>query len=178
MNKGYAAIIIQGSAGSGKAAEINKRILKNHTLIASIKMPNDLFVGKSNVQTYIYVFKVNEAHHPDEVVRFIDFTNDGYTRTSRKKAAINLRDTNQAKERYEEVINLVRFGRTKLKIFTDKEYYEGNIDPNSGKDWNQSSPVDTKPTLNDFRKTVSDYLAWELSNILKSDIEGENSLGK
>ena len=92
--------------------------------------------------------------------------------------ADRLRDTNQAKERYEEVINLVRFGRTKLKIFTDKEYYEGNIDPNSGKDWNQSSPVDTKPTLNDFRKTVSDYLAWELSNILKSDIEGENSLGK
>lgn len=28
MNKGYAAIIIQGSAGSGKATEINKRILK------------------------------------------------------------------------------------------------------------------------------------------------------
>lgn len=39
MNKGYAAIIIQGSAGSGKAADFNKRILKQHTLIASIKMP-------------------------------------------------------------------------------------------------------------------------------------------
>jgi hypothetical protein len=178
MNKGYAAIIIQGSAGSGKAVEINKRILKNHTLFASIKMPNDLFVGKSNVQTYIYVFKVNEAHHPDEVVKFIDFTNDGYTRTSRKKSSVNLRDTDQAKERYDEIVNLVRFGRSKLNIFTDKEYYEGTIDPKSGKDWNQSSPVDTKPTLNDFRKTVSEYLAWEVSNILKSDIEGENSLGK
>ena len=28
MNKGYASVIIQGSAGSGKAAEINKRILQ------------------------------------------------------------------------------------------------------------------------------------------------------
>ena len=28
MNRGYAAIIIQGSAGTGKAIEYNKRILK------------------------------------------------------------------------------------------------------------------------------------------------------
>ena len=178
MNKGYAAIIIQGSAGSGKATEINKRILKKHTLISSIKMPVDIFIGKSSVQTYIYVFKVNESHHPDEVVKFIDFTNDGYTRTSRKKAAINLRDTGQAKERYEEVVNLVRFGGSKLNLFTNKEYYEGTIDLQSGKDWNQSAPVDTKPTLNDFRKTVSDYLAWEISTLLKSDIEVEDLLGK
>lgn len=178
MNKGYAAIIIQGSAGSGKATVYNRKILKNHTLVASIKMPTDLFAGKSNVQTYIYVFKVNEAHHPDEIVKFIDFTNDGYTRTSRRRAAVNLRDTGQAKERYDELVNLVRFGRTKLKTFTDKEYYEGHIDPQSGKDWNQSSPIDTKPTLNDFRKTISDYLAWEISTILKSDIAGEDFLGK
>lgn len=178
MNKGYAAIIIQNSAGSGKATEINKNILKNNTLIASIKMPIDLFVGKSSVQTYIYVFKVNEAHHPDETVKFIDFSNDGYTRTSRKKAAVNLRNTDRAKERYEELVNLVRFGRSKLKIFTEKEYYEGTINPKSGKDWNQSAPVDTTPTLNDFRKTVGDYLAWEISTLLKSDIDTEDLLGK
>lgn len=178
MNKGYAAIIIQGSAGSGKAIEINKRILKKHTLIASIKMPVDIFIGKSSVQTYIYVFKVNEAHHPDEVVKFIDFTNDGYTRTSRKKAAVNLRDTDQAKERYEELVNLVRFGRSKLKIFTDQEYYEGTINPKSGNDWNQNAPIDSKPTLLDFQKTVGDYLAWEISTILKSDFNEGELLGK
>lgn len=49
MKKGYAAVIIQGSAGSGKAVEYNKNILKSNTLIASIKMPIDLFVGKSSV---------------------------------------------------------------------------------------------------------------------------------
>jgi hypothetical protein len=168
MNKGYATIIIQNSADSGKAKEYNKRILEKHTLIASIKMPIYLFIGKSSVQTNIYVFKVNEKHHKDEIVKFIDFSNDGYTRTNRKKASNNLSDTDRAKERYEELVNLVRFGKSKLNIFTEKEYYENTIDPKNGADWDQSAPVDTKPTLQDFKKTVSDYLAWEVSNILKS----------
>ena len=55
MSKGYAAIIIQNSAGSGKATEYNKKVLKHSTLLASIKMPIDLFIGKSSVQTNIYV---------------------------------------------------------------------------------------------------------------------------
>ena len=181
MEKGYAAIIIQNSAGSGKAIEYNKKILKHSTLLASIKMPIDLFVGKSSVQTNVYVFRVGEPHQKDEVVKFIDFSNDGYTRTNRKKASINLRDTDNAKGRYDEVVNLVRFGKSKLKIFTEKEYYENTIDPENGADWNQSAPVDTKPTLHDFKKTVADYLAWEVSTLLKNQAngtDGEESLGK
>lgn len=169
MSGGYAAIIIQNSAGSGKAKEINKRILARNTLIASIKMPIDLFVGKSSVQTNVYVFKVGEKHEKDEMVKFIDFSNDGYTRSNRKKASNNLRDTDRAKERYEELVNLVRFGASKLKIFTQNEYYEATIDPSNGADWNKSRPVDTMPTLADFKKTVSDYLSWEVSQILKKD---------
>lgn len=172
MNKGYASIIIQNSAGSGKAITCNTEILKKHTLCASIKMPIDIFIGKSSVQTNIYVFKVGEKHHQDEMVKFVDFSNDGYTRTSRKKASNNLKDTNQAKERYEELVNLVRFGKSKLSIFTDKEYYENTINPENGADWNQSAPIDTKPTLEDFKKTVSDYLTWEVSNILKRRGDG------
>lgn len=167
MNKGYAAIIIQNSAGSGKAKEYNQRILKKHTLLASIKMSIDIFIGKSSVQTNIYVFKVNEKHHKDDVVKFIDFSNDGYSRTSRKKSNNNLKDSDRAKERYEEVVNLVRFGKSKLNILTEKEYYEGSIDPGNGADWNQTAPSDTKPTLQDFKKTISDYLAWEVSTILR-----------
>ena len=180
MSKGYAAIIIQGSAGSGKATEYNKKILKHATLIASIKMPIDLFVGKSSVQTYIYVFRVGEAHQKDETVKFIDFGNDGYTRANRKKAksSANLRDTDNAKGRYAELVDLVRFGKKKLQIFTDKEYYEGTIDPENGADWNQTAPIDTTPTLADFKKTVADYLAWEVSNLLKHQNEEEDSLGK
>ena len=178
MNRGYAAIIIQNSAGSGRAVEYNKKILKRNTLLASIKMPIDLFIGKSSVQTNVYVFRVNEAHKKDDIVKFIDFSNDGYTRTNRKKASCNLKDTDRAKERYQEVVDLVRFGRSKLNIFTEKEYYEGTIDPENGADWNQSAPIDTKPTLEDFKKTVSDYLAWEVSNILKQQNKEDNRLGK
>ena len=178
MSKGYAAIIIQGSAGSGKATGYNQRILQSNTLLASIKMPIDLFIGKSNVQTYIYVFRVGEAHSKDDVVKFIDFSNDGYTRTNRRKASCNLHDTDHARERYEELVNLVRFGKSKLHYFTEKEYYEGTIDPTRGDDWNQSAPVDTKPTLQDFKKTLSDYLAWEVSNLLKQQASKEDSLGK
>ena len=178
MSKGYAAIIIQNSAGSGKATEYNKRILKHSTLLASIKMPIDLFIGKSSVQTNIYVFRVGETHQKDDIVKFIDFSVDGYTRTNRKKASCNLRDTDHAKERYQELVDLVRFGKAKLNILTEKEYYEGTIDPENGADWNQTAPIDTKPTLEDFKKTVSDYLAWEVSNLLKNQSLEDDRLGK
>ena len=169
MEKGYAAIIIQNSAGSGKATAFNKEILKHNKLLASIKMPNDLFVGKSSVQTYIYVFQVSEAHEKDDIVKFIDFSKDGYTRTNRKKASNNLRDTNHAKERYKELVDLVRFGKKKLCYFTEKEYYEGTIDPNNGSDWNKSAPIDIKPTSEDFRTTVKEYLVWKIGNVLKRE---------
>jgi len=178
MEKGYAAIIIQNSAGSGKAITYNKNILKHSTLLASIKMPLDLFVGKSSVQTNIYVFRIGEAHQNDDVVKFIDFSNDGYARSDRRKSSCNLKDTDRAKERYKELVDLVRFGKTKLNIFTEKEYYEGKIDIENGADWNQTAPIDTKPTLDDFKKTINDYLAWEVSNLLKGQNREEERLGK
>ena len=178
MSKGYAAIIIQNSAGSGKATEYNKRILKHSTLLASIKMPIDLFLGKSSVQTNVYVFRVGEAHQKDDIVRFIDFSVDGYTRTNRKKASVNLRDTDHAKERYAELVDLIRFGKGKLRFYTEKEFYEGHIDPENGADWNQTAPIDTRPTLEDFKKTVSDYLAYEVAKLLRSQDVEDDRLGK
>ena len=178
MTHGYAAIIIQNSAGSGKAAEYNRRILEHSTLLASIRMPIDLFIGKSSVQTNIYVFRVGEAHQKNDIVRFIDFSNDGYTRSNRKKASVNLRDTDHAKERYQEVVNLVRNGSSALHYISSQDYYEGHIDPQNGSDWNQSAPVDKHPTIEDFRRTVADYLSWEVANLIKNQPQSEDSLGK
>ena len=177
MKRGYAAIIIQGSAGSGKAKDYNVRILKHHTLLASIKMPIDLFIGKSSVQTYIYVFRVNEPHDANDIVKFIDFSNDGYARTNRKKASCNLRDVDNAKERYDEVVALVRFGKAKLNLLPANAYYEGYINPLDGSDWNQTTPIDTMPTREDFHKTVSEYLAWRVGEIIKTKT-AEECLGK
>ena len=70
-------------------------------------------------------------------------------------------------------MSTVRFGRSKLNIFTEKKYYENTIDPSNGADWNQSAPIDTKTTLEDFKKTVSDYLAWKVSTVLKGENQGK-----
>lgn len=169
MKTGYAAIIIQNSAGTGKAKEINKDILKKNTLLASIKMPADLFIGKSSVQTNIYVFRVGEKHQKDELVKFIDFSDDGYTRSNRKKASNNLKDTGNAKEKYEELVQVVRFGKGKLNYIKEENYYEDTIDPSNGADWNKTAPIDTKPKIEDFKNTIADYLAYEVSNILKEE---------
>lgn len=178
MNKGYASVIVQGSAGSGKATAINKEILKSNTLIASIKMPIDLFVGKSSVQTYVYVFRVGEQHENDYTVKFIDFTNDGYTRSNRKKASNNLKDTGHAKEKYQEVVDLVKYGHSKLHYFSESEYYEGHINLNKGDDWNQTAPIELKPTLDDFKKSIGNYLAWEVSSLLNNYNMEDEHLGK
>lgn len=182
MSHGYAAIIIQNSAGSGNAAGYNQRILKHSSLLASIKMPLDLFSGRSSVQTNIYVFQVGKAHRKDDVVKFIDFSYDGYKRGNRKKAKnqdVNLRDDGTAKKRYEELVRIVNGnGTPKLQYLCEQDYYEGYIDPENGADWNQSAPIDIVPTLNDFRRTVADYLAWKVSDLIKNQPEKGDNLGK
>ncbi len=132
-------------------------------------MPADLFVGKSNVQTYVYVFRVGEAHDKDDLVKFIDFSNDGYLRSNRKKAKNNLRDTGEARKRYDELVALVRYGKQKLNIFTEKEFYEGHIDPDNGSDWNQTAPIDGKPSLADYTDNVFSFLSCEVTNLLKNE---------
>ena len=62
--------------------------------------------------------------------------------------------------------------------FTEKEYYEGQINPENGNDWNQTAPIDTKPTLDDFKKTVRDFLAWEVSVLIKDQTQEVDRLGK
>ena len=182
MDHGYAAIIIQSSAGNGKAIEYNKRILKHSTLLASIKMPLDLFAGHSSVQTHIYVFRVGEAHRNNDIVKFIDFSFDGYKRGNRKKskkADVNLKDDGTARMRYEEIVDVVHSnGTPKLRYLSLQNYYEGRINPSNGADWNQTAPKDTLPSLDDLRRTVSDYLAWKVSDLVKNPLNEEGGLGK
>lgn len=108
MKGGYAAVLIQENAGSGNGEPFTRNILDNNTLVASIKM-GDIFCGKSNVQTAIYVFDVGHAHPEKRRVKFIDFTNDGYARQSRKKSSqeVNLKDTGSVAARYKEIVDIV-----------------------------------------------------------------------
>lgn len=178
---GMAAVLIMENAGSGNGLPYTKEILKNNTLIASIKM-SDIFCGKASVQTAIYVFKVGEPHDIKNVVRFINFENDGYTRQNRKKSSqsVNLRDTDFAKERYEEIATLVKYGRGVNDVnlnFFKNQYIEDYITL-EGDDWTyqQHCKDSTIPTIDDFQTVVKDYLAWRVSQVLKE--QKEDCLGK
>lgn len=172
MQKGYAAILIQENAGSGNGLPFTKRILKNNTLEASIHMPGDIFGGKASVQAAIYVFKVNQPHDPDNLVTFIDMSEDGYTRQNRKKSSqeVNLRDTDHAKERYAEVEAIVLNKKTKTDYYTEAN---GKVIKDAisleGNDWtfSQHQKFDITPNEQDLKDTVAEYLSWKVSKLLK-----------
>lgn len=178
---GRAAVLIQENAGNGNGLPFTANILKNNTLRASIKMSKKLFIGKASVQTAIYVFEVNRPHNADnDLVRFIDFSNDGYTRMDRKKSgqSVNLRDTDHAKERYDEVCRLVLYGKgaNDKNLHYFKDCYTEDYITLSGNDWTygQHQKIDTVPTEEDFQNVVREYLSWKVGQVLK----GENGLGK
>lgn len=174
METGYGAVLIQENAGSGQGDVYAKRILKKNTLIASIHMPGDLFNGKSSVQTAIYLFQINRPHEADDVVTFIDFSEDGYTRQNRKKSTqkVNLRNTDHALERYDEVAAICLGKKPKTNYYTEAngKIIKDTISLN-GNDWTFQNhrKIDTTPTEADFRKTVSDYLSFRVSQILKGE---------
>jgi hypothetical protein len=180
MTKGYGCILIQENAGSGNGLPITKNILNNNTLVASIHMPADLFMGKASVQAGIYLFKVNQPHDPDSLVTFIDMSEDGYSRQNRKKSsqAVNLRDTDNAKARYEEVVDIILNKKPKTCYYTEANglVIRDTISLD-GNDWTfaQHKKIDIKPTLDDFKKTVKDFLSWKVSQIIQQE---DSCLGK
>lgn len=175
MQTGYGAVLIQENAGSGQGDVYAQQILKKNTLLASIHMPTDLFNGKSSVQTAIYLFKVNRAHEVDDMVTFIDFSDDGYARQNRKKSTqkVNLRNVDHALERYDEIVAICLGKKPKTEYYTEANglVIKDTITLN-GDDWtfNQHKKIDTTPTEEDFKKTVADYLAWKVSAILKGEV--------
>lgn len=180
MQSGLGAIIIQDSAGSGKAVSSNQHILERHTLLASIKMPIDLFQPMAGVQTSVYIFQVGKPHDFGRTVKFIDFRNDGYKRTER-----SLQEIDNPMQRYADIVQIYKNGHA-ARVQADWDlsavYVEDYITP-SGRDWNfdQHQKTDTMPQLADFKKTVADYLSYEVNQILSGSLKAdaaENLLGK
>jgi type I restriction enzyme M protein len=175
---GKAAIIIQDSAGNGRGVESCKAILASNQLLASIKMPVDLFMPMAGVQTSIYVVEhTGKPHDLKKQVKFIDFRNDGYKRSKR-----GINEIDNPVQRYNDIIEIYKNGVTadvSPTLWNLKQTVAMSVITSKGNDWNydQYQRIDTKPTLQDFKKTVSDYLAWEVSNILKQQ-NTPDSLGK
>ena len=175
MTDGYACILIQDSSGNGQGLPYTKRILKNNTLEASIKMAPGLFGAKASVSVYIFVFKVNRPHEEDDEVLFIDFSEDGYTRQNRKKSTqeINLRDTDNAVARYDEVLALVLGKRPKTSYYTEANgKVIRDVISLNGNDWlfTQHQMINTNPTEEDFKRVVAEYLSWKVSNLMKGSV--------
>ncbi len=165
---GKAAIIIQDSAGSGRGVKSCKSILSQNQLLASIKMPVDLFLPMSGVQTSIYVVEhTGKRHDYTKQVKFIDFRNDGYKRTKR-----GINEIDNPVQRYNDIIEIYKNGVTanvSHVLWNLKQQVVMDVITDKGNDWNydQHQKVDNIPTLDDFKKTVNDYLTWEITNVLK-----------
>ena len=172
MTNGYGAILIQDSAGNGQGKPYTKRILQNNTLEASIKMPAGLFGNKASVQVCIFVFKVGRPHEADDLVTFIDMSEDGYSRLNRKKSTqdTNLRDTDNATGRYEEVLAHVLGKKPKTTYYTEAngKVIHDTISLN-GDDWLfvQHQSLDGVPTEDDFKAVIADYLSWKVGSLMK-----------
>ena len=174
MSSGRAAVLIQENAGSGNGLPFTKRLLKNNSLVASIHMA-DIFRGKAGVQTAVYVFDVGIPHDTEKNVVFIDMSEDGYARQNRKKAsaATNLKNADHAPERYQEVIDIVLGRNPKTNFYKEGETVFRDRISLEGNDWtvNQHKVWDTRPTLQDFKNTVAEYLSWKVGNIMKYGAE-------
>lgn len=175
MTNGYGAIIIQDSAGNGQGLPYTKRILKNNTLEASIKMPSGLFGNKASVSVCIFVFKVGRPHEEDDLVTFIDMSEDGYSRLNRKKSTqeTNLRDTDNAVGHYEEALAHVLGKKPRTTYYTESngKVIKDTISLN-GDDWLfvQHQTLDTIPTEDDFKAVVGDYLSWKIGSLMNGNV--------
>lgn len=139
-------------------------------MLASIKMPADLFNPNAIVQTSIYIFEAGTPHNFDyDIVKFIDFRNDGYKRTER-----TINDVDHPAERYQDLYLIFKLGlnaRNNAAFHSElwdleNVYCEDTI-TDSGKDWNfeQHKKVNTEPTRNDFERSIAYHFAWETGTI-------------
>lgn len=117
------------------------------------------------------MFEVGKQHQPDDVVRFINFNDDGYKRNYRKKAKHNLIDTGTAKDRYDDLVKTVLNGVSQSKYLNDDEHFvEDTINPALGNDWNfeKHQKLELNPNNSDFQSLIKDYTGWSINNIIQS----------
>ena len=167
---GKAAIIIQDSAGSGRGVASCKAILSKNQLLASIKMPVDLFLPMAGVQTSIYIVEhTGKEHDYKKQVKFIDFRNDGYKRTKR-----GIYEIDNPSQKYKDIVEIYKNGVTAnvcSELWDIKNQVVMDVVSRFGSDWNfeHHQKIDLVPTKEDFKGTVRNYLSWEIVKFLKGE---------
>ena len=109
MSKGYAAIIIQNSAGPSRQ-QILIRVLQHSTLLPLKKKPNRP-PSASQVSDQCICFPESVKRTKKRHCKVNQLSVDGYTRTKSQKGNISPGYYDHAKERCE-IVDLVRFGKS------------------------------------------------------------------
>lgn len=159
VEDGRAAIIVPQSTFTGKTKDeqkIKEEILKNHTLEGVITLNKNTFYGVGT-NPCIAIFTAHNKHPKNKVCKFINFENDGYIVSKH----IGLIDDGSHKDKKQHLLD-VWFGKnqapTKFCVKTTVEATD---------EWLHSFYYfnDEIPSEEDFRKTIADYLTFEVNMI-------------
>lgn len=177
---GKVAVIVPQSSVTGKTKEeknIKANILKYHTLEGVITLNKNTFYGVGT-NPCIAIFTAGISHNKDKICKFINFEDDGYEVAKH----IGLIKTPNAKDKKQYLLD-VWFDKIKAPT---KFCVETTIEADD--EWLHSFYYfnDEIPNLEDFQKTIADYLTFEVNMIThgreylfeNKDKEEESEYGK
>uniref|UniRef100_UPI00084D300B HsdM family class I SAM-dependent methyltransferase n=1 Tax=Campylobacter pinnipediorum TaxID=1965231 RepID=UPI00084D300B len=156
---GRVAVIVPQSTFTGKTKDeqaIKENILKNHTLEGVITLNKNTFYGVGT-NPCIAVFTAGIAHPKEKQVKFINFENDGFEVSKH----IGLVETPGAKDKKQHLLD-VWFNEIEAPT---KFCVKTTIEPSD--EWLHSFYYfnDEIPSDEDFRKTIADYITFEVNMI-------------
>ena len=159
VEDGRAAIIVPQSTFTGKTKDeqkIKEEILKNHTLEGVITLNKNTFYGVGT-NPCIAIFTAHNKHPKNKVCKFINFESDGYIVSKH----VGLIDDGSHKDKKQHLLD-VWFGRNEAPI---KFCVETTVEATD--EWLHSFYYfnDEIPSEEDFRKTIADYLTFEVNMI-------------
>jgi type I restriction-modification system DNA methylase subunit len=155
-------VIVPQSSMNGKTKEeqaIKENILRHHTLEGVITLNKNSFYGVGT-NPCIAIFTAGIPHYKDKIVKFINFDNDGFEVQKHR----GLIETIEAKDKKQHLLD-VWFDRLEAETkFCVKTSIEADDE------WLHSFYYfnDEIPKDEDFQKTISDYLTFELSMIMQN----------
>ncbi|AHM59211.1 restriction enzyme [Flammeovirgaceae bacterium 311] len=161
VQDGKAIVIVPQSSMTGKTKEeqaIKANILKRHTLEGVISLNKNTFYGVGT-NPCIAVFTTGVPHYKEKEVKFINFEKDGFEVQKHR----GLVETIEAKDKKQHLLD-VWFDR----IDTETKFcVKTTIEPED--EWLHSFYYfnDETPKVEDFEKTVADYLTFEFSMIMQ-----------
>ncbi|WP_082210641.1 N-6 DNA methylase [Flavobacterium sp. ABG] len=172
VEDGKVVVIVPQSSMTGKSKEeqaIKNNILKSHTLDGVITLNKNTFYGVGT-NPCIAIFTAGVPHYKEKKVKFINFEKDGFEVQKHQ----GLVETIQAKDKKQHLLD-VWFDRieaetnfcVKTNIETEDEWLHSFYYFN-----------DEIPEVEDFEKTIADFLTFEFNMILqdKEYLFGEKSL--